>query len=302
MTNSVTKRNWLLIALALTGFVPCILGQSEKPWQLPEALRPDLDSRLNAFTEAQANGDWNQVEQLLGRYRRGGSYLLYTPSHRSCLIEVMRRYPMISFQYTVWDKSFSSEILSTPPERRWWTLVGEATIREDAKEIKKQIYLVAYRDQGNWYFTPPPFDNATAASHFTPEQLATDLQDKVVLRVAPDSPLRVVNLHVFTDSSNVMSRKIKFRLRNSTGKRVTGYTYRISDSTNDGDTVSAIGAQKDWIEPWAESREFDEDDVTGYYWCEGQKEVQTIIEIQDVRFEDGSKWAAPEAPDPNQHN
>ncbi len=61
---------------------------------------------------------------------------------------------MISFQYTVWDRSFSSEILSTPLEKRWWTLIGEGTFRQDSKEFKKRVSLVAYRDNGDWYFTP----------------------------------------------------------------------------------------------------------------------------------------------------
>jgi hypothetical protein len=290
------------MAIAFGIFAPYIFGQDEKPWQFPEALRPQLDSRLRAFVDAQAAGDWDQVSGLLGKYRRGGNYLLYTAAHRACLIDEMKQFPMIKFQYTVWDKSFSSEILETPPERRWWTLVGEATIRQNNGEVKKQIALVAYRDDGDWYFTPPAIDNADASSHFTPQQLASDLQDKVVLRVPPDSPLKVVDLHVFTDSKNVMSRKVGFRLRNVTGKRVTGYTYRISDSTDDGDITSTTGDRKDWIEPWAESREFDEVGGTGYYWCEGQGEVQTIIEIQNVWFEDGSEWAAPKAHDTNGHD
>lgn len=279
-------------------------AQTDKPWQFPEILRPQLDARLQTFTEAQANGDWKTVEDLLGKYRRGGSYLTYTPSHRACLIEEMKRFPMIGFEYKVQDRFFSDEILTTAPERRWWTLVGDATFRQDGKETKRQMYLVAYRDRGDWYFTPPPIDNATAASHFTPAQLAADLaqSDKVVLRVADDSPLKVTGLHVFTDSKNVLSRTVKFRLRNTTGKRVTGYTYRISDSTDDGDEIAGLGDQKDWIEPWAESREFDEDDVTGYYWCEGQGNVKTIIEIQNVRFEDGSEWTAPQKADEDHHD
>jgi len=280
-----------------------VVGQVNKPWEFPEALRPELDSRLQAFTEAQANGDWGTVEQLLGKYRRGGNYLLFTPSHRACLIAEMKNYPMVSFKYTVWDKSYSSEILSTPPERRWWSLVGEATFHQANKEVKKQIYLIAYRDQGNWYFTPPPIDNATAASHFGPEQLAANLADqgRVILRVPNDSPLRIVDVHVFTDPSNVLSRKVTFRLRNITGKRVTGYTYRISDSTDDGDEVAGLGDQKDWIEPWAESHEFHEDDVTAYYWCEGRGDVKTTIEIQDVKFQDGSGWTAPKEAGSNQN-
>jgi hypothetical protein len=296
MKNWPRSGSCLLFALALAVLaVPSLRAQDEKPWQFPESLRPELDARLKTFMDAQKSGEWNEVAALLGRYRRGGNYLLYTTTHRACLVDEMKHLPMVRFDYRVWDQSFSSEILSTPPERRWWTLVGEATFWRGGTEIKKQIQIVAYRDNGNWYFTPPPVDNANAASHFTLEQLATDLQDKVVARVASNSPLTLVDVHAFTDKSNVLSRRVQFRLRNTTGKRVTGYTYRISDSTNDGDITSSTGDKKDWIEPWAESHEFSEDDVTGYYWCEGQGEVRTIIEIQDVRFDDGTEWDAPES-------
>ena len=279
MKNWATIRVCLLVALALAILTPRARAQ-EKPWQFPEAHRSELDARLQAFISAQINGEWDQVAALLGRYRRGGNYMLYTPEHRACLVDELKHLPMIRFDYKVWDRSFSSEILSTPAEQRWWTLVGEATFRQGASEFKKQINLVAYRDNGNWYFTPPPIDNANAAFHFTPEQLATDLQDKVMARVAPDSPLKIVDVHLFTDKSNVLSRKVKFRLRNTTGKRVTGYTYRISDSTNDGDMTAGKGGQKDWIEPWSESHEFNEDDVTEGYWCEEQSplnEVQGVV-------------------------
>jgi hypothetical protein len=66
--------------------------------------------------------------------------------------------------------------------------------------------------------------------------------------------------------------------------------------------TSATGDQKDWIEPWAESHEFNEDDVTEYYWCEGRGEVQTIIEVQNASFEDGTDWNGPEPSEPKKHD
>ncbi|MDR3711966.1 MAG: hypothetical protein P4L51_04060 [Puia sp.] len=268
-------------------------GQADEAWKFPEALRSALDSRLRSFTEAQAEGDWSKVALLLGRYRRGGNYMLYTPSHRACLINVMKQFPMIDFTYKVWDSSFSSEILSTPPERKWWMLVGEATFRQDSIKSTKHIYLTAYRDRGNWYFTPPPFDNGSAISHLTAEQLATDQKDKVGLRTGPGFPLEVVDLHVFIDKDNALSRKVHFRLRNKTDKRVVAYSYKISESNNDGSITYGTGTERDWIEPMNVSRQFDEDDVTSYYWCEG--EPKTSIEVLDVRFEDGTSWNAPRA-------
>lgn len=281
-----------LIALALATFTLRVHGQAEKPWQLPESLRPKLDSRLRAFIDAQANGDWKDVGQMLGKYRRGwNSYLPYTPSHRACLIQEMEHLPMIAFQYTVWEKSFSSEILSTPPERRWWTLVGEATFRQDGKEIKRQVDLVAYRDQGQWFFTPPPIDNDNASSHFTPKQLQADLADQVALPIYPGSPIQVVDLHVSIDKENMLSRQIRFRLRNLTHKRITGYGFAITETDERGSIIVGTGDKKNWIEPGGISPEFLEQYVVGTYWCEGSPQI--VIEIQNAWFEDGTNWEAP---------
>jgi hypothetical protein len=286
-------RKTLILVLLYVGVLCAapVFGQADEAWRFPESLRPSLDSRLRSFTEAQAAGDWGKVALLLGRYRRGGNYMLYTPSHRACLINQMKQFPMIEFKYKVSDSPFSSEILSTPPERKWWTLVGEATVRRDSKESTTHMHLTAYRDRGNWYFTPSPIDNGSATLHLTAEQLATDQRDKVVLRTGAEFPLEVVDLHVFIDRDNALSRKVHFRLRNKTHKRVVEYSYKISESNNDGAITYGTGSERDWIEPMADSRQFDEDDVTSYYWCEG--EAQTRIEVLDVRFEDGTRWNAP---------
>src|SRR3569833_2438107 len=74
----------LLMALTIcVGACRC-QGQTDKPWQLPDDMRPQLNARLQMFTEAQTNDEWNVVEELLGKYRRGGNYLSYTPTHRTC--------------------------------------------------------------------------------------------------------------------------------------------------------------------------------------------------------------------------
>jgi hypothetical protein len=268
-----------------------VFGQADEAWKFPESLRPSLDSRLRSFTKAQAEGDWGKVALMLGRYRRDGNYLLYTPSHRACLINQMKQFPMIDFQYKVRDSSFSSEILSTPPERKWWMLIGEATTRQESKESTTHMYLMAYRDRGDWYFTPPPIDNRSATLHLTAEQLTTDQKDTVVLQRGPGFPLEVVDLHVFIDRDNALSRKVQFRLRNKTHKRVVKYSYKISESNNDGAITYGTGNERDWIEPMAISRQFDENEVTSYYSCEG--EARTRIEVLDVGFGDGTSWEAP---------
>jgi len=214
--------------------------------------------------------------------------MTYTPSHKACLISQMRQTPMIVLDYEVYEKSFSSEILSTPLERRWWTLVGTGTFLKDSEPVKAKTSLVAYRDDGDWFFTPPPYDNSKDSFSITPEMLEKDLKDDIELRVPSDSPIEVVDLHVFIDRGNYLSRHISFKLRNRTQKRVTGYTFEIADSGNDGSISEATGAQRDWIDPLGTSHEFTEEHNTALYRCEGEKKIH--IEIQSAGLEDGTEW------------
>jgi hypothetical protein len=254
-------------------------------WKFPEALHTSLDARIRSFTQAQANGDWDTVSILLVKYRRGGDYMLYTPAHKACLISQMQQTPMIDLAYEVYDKSFSSEILSTPPERRWWTLVGTGTFVQDSKRVTAKTILVAYRDQGDWFLTPPPYDNAKDSFSLTPEMLEKDLKDDVELRVPADSPIEVVDLHVLIDKDDYLSRHISFRLRNRTQKRITRYDFTISDSGHDGSISAGIGEP---IDPRGTSREWTEEFNTALYRCEGEKKI--YIELQAAGLEDGTEW------------
>lgn len=195
---------------------------------------------------------------------------------------------MIDFVYEVYDRSFSSEILSTPPERKWWTLVGTGTFVKDSKIVTEKTYLIAYRDQGDWFFTPPPYDNARTSFSITPEMLEKDFKDEVKLRVPADSPIEIVELHVFIDKDNYLSRHISFKLHNRTKKRITSYIFELADSGKDGSISDATGAKRDWIDPQGVSRQYAEEYNKSLYRCEGEKKIH--IEIQSAGFEDGTEW------------
>lgn len=286
LRSSFTQAMFLLFLFPF--FLSPTVCQNTNAWKFPEELLPSLTTRLHSFTQAQATGDWDQVSLLLGKYRRDGSYMLYTPSHKNCLISQMQQMPMIDFAYEVNDKSFSSEILSTPPERRWWALVGTGTFLKESKTIKAKTFLVAYRDQGEWFFTPPPTDNAKDSFSITLKMLEKDLNEEVELRVPADSPIEIVDLHVFIDKEDYLSRHLSFKLRNRTTKRVTRYGFEVSDSGNDGAIIEGTGTQRDWIEPLGTSRQWTEEYNTAVYRCEGEKKIN--IEIQNAGFEDGTEW------------
>jgi hypothetical protein len=275
----------------------CSEAQESKAWQFPAELKPALDTRLNLFLGAQANGRWDHVSDLLGDYRRGyfSGYLKFTPSHKTCLISEMQKSPMVSFDYTVQEAPFSSEILSTPAGRRWWRLMGEGTFRIGTKTVKQKTWITAYRDRNDWFFSPPTFDGADAVREHQKEA-SKDRKDQVDLLISPDCPLEVVELHVFDDPKNFAARDIHFRLHNKTNKPVTRYGYEISDGHEGGSISFGTGAQKDAIQANGTSHEFHENDVVYQYWCEGEPRIR--IRIDHVAFADGTEWSAPESPSP----
>ena len=266
-------------------------SQDRKPWQFPEELRPQLQSRLDRFLKAQAEGNWEEVAQMLGKYRRANQYLEYTPEHKACFLAQMKTMPMVAFDFTVQESPFSSEIFSTPPGRRWWILKGEAAFRKGVDTIKHRTSLIAYRDEDNWFFTPPPFDDdAWARAHLAPGEISRDRADQVELVATSGFPLEIVDLHVFIDPNHLATRHVQFRLHNKTDKRVTAYSFEIGDAKRRGSISVGTGATRDTIEPGGLSRVWDENDTAYLYWCEGEARMR--IELQDVTFADGTSFPA----------
>jgi hypothetical protein len=261
-------------------------AQEEQPWQFPSALRSELDSRLRQFTQAQAEGDWGKVPGLLGNYRRGLSgYRRYTPQHKTCLVETMKKSPMVWLDYRIQEGEYSSELLLTPPDRRWWTLVGDATFQTASELSHREVAIVAYRDGKEWFFTPPPIDNADLSATVTAQDLADDRKDSVEIHIPPDAPLAISDLHVHIDRKDIKSRNIEFRFRNQTDKKVIAYSFNI------GDTISfGTGAEEDAIKPRGHSRVFKETYLAFLYGCEGEANIR--ITLEDVTFADGVTWSA----------
>ena len=277
------------IVATMVALTCSIAAQDEKPWQFPSASLPQMDAALSQFTQAQAQGRWDDVGELLGEYRRGlASYMRYTETHKQCLVASMKEWPMVSFDYRIQESPFSSEILSTPPERRWWTLVGDATFQTASGLITRQTAVIAYRDGKHWYFTPPPFDNAALGKEVTERELAKDRAGSVEIRIPPDAPLQLSALHVHIDPENLTSRNVEFRFHNTTERQITGYSFALDDVKNNGSISDGTGAERDRIQPRGDSRVWNENYNAFLYRCEGEANIR--ITLQDVTFEDGTRW------------
>lgn len=248
---------------------------------LPAELRPSLDARLASFVEAQKDGHWDLVASMLGRYRRGGTGdLLYTAEHKACLVRQMQAFPMISF--TITDVEFSTEMSGMPANTRWWYLSGEAVFR-GGSDGKQPSNVVGYRDNGEWYFTPPNLDDRWTRTQANGTDLATDHVNEVEVERTPDSPLEVLDLRVFIDKREPSIRDVKFKLRNRAAKKVTAFVINIY--SNAGGSTGLSEAQN--IEPGGVF-EVSTTSSRYLYFCEGVNKDELVVD--KVIFADGSEW------------
>jgi hypothetical protein len=137
----------------------------------------------------------------------------------------MQTFPMTSF--IMKDSSFSTEILSMPMSKRYWFIGGDAVFKTESGEKKTQIAFTAYRNQGQWYFTPPNIDASWEKTHLTEADLSADYADEIAVHRTPTCPLEFVDLHATLDKQFPSTRNLTFKLRNRSTKKVTGYTLRL---------------------------------------------------------------------------
>jgi len=273
-----------LVSIQLLALVSCIAtAQTPSAGKLPTNLKSSLQERLSLFTQAQSNGRWEEVGHLLGRYRRGGTGdHLYTATHKQCLISQMQNLPLVAFSFSFDKVMFSTEILSMPASLRWWYLTGEGTFRNQSGESKQQTQIVAYRDNGQWYFTPPNYDDMWEKTKYSDADFAIDRASEIDLVNDPQSPLEVAELHSFMDKQYPSSRNVQFSLRNKTNKAIKAFS--IALYTHDGSTSYSAGAE---IPP--NGLHTAKTDFSAYpYFCEDAQRHR--FQVEDVVFADGSEW------------
>jgi hypothetical protein len=253
---------------------------------IPAGLKPSLDARLASFVGAQKDGNWDLVASMLGRYRRGlAGDPLYTAEIKACVVRQMQAAPMTSFR--IIGVTLSTKILPVHASTRWWYLSGRAVFAGKTQESSLSD-VVAYRDNGEWYFTPPIDDDDWEKTQITEADLTTDHVDEVKIQVAHDSPLEVVDLHVFIDRTYPSLRNVKFGLRNRTTKMVKAFVITLGDEGGSSTLSTGQDIEPDgvFIATMTSSRYL--------YFCDGVNTDKLFVER--VIFADGSEWLGPVAP------
>jgi hypothetical protein len=288
----------MVLSLALTALVahsslrPVLARAADRPQfsdrGIPARLRPSLNQRLQRFVEAQNLGDWATVADLLGRYRGVVRGMLYTEAHKECLISQMRSWPMISFKEE--KVLFSTAILAEPLSKRWWSLWGTAEIRTPDKLSTVKTEITAYRDAGQWYFTPPNYDGGWEREHVTEADQKAERNSELELQMDPECPVELLDVSVKMDPEYASLREVSFTLRNKTDKRLTGYSLRLGRvGARCFGLMSGVPLA---IEPNATSPRREEETYSAYgFYCEGIMKHRLVID--EVNFADGSRWIDP---------
>lgn len=251
--------------------------------QIPEAQRPSLEARLKLFSQAQAEGRWDIVASMLGRYRKHTG--AYTHAHKECLISQMQTLPIISFQTN--DLQFTKA--SMPPRQRWWSLEGEGVMRTKSGDQKRPIAMDAYLDKGEWYFSPPNYDAYWLRNHLTDADLSADYSDEIEIASDPSSPLDIVDVHASLNKETLTDRDVTFKLKNRSSKTVKAFGWRHNfEQYGTGCCEIEAGSS---LDQKISSFRYD------HYVCGGVKRDKLLVD--SVFFVDGSSWEPAEAHGPD---
>ena len=279
----------LLLFLVLSvGFAAAqIVGCLPEPHKLPDDLRSTLEARFATFLTAQAQGHWDDVEELLG-----SKDVVYESSYRRCLISRMQELRMVSFDLSTPDLYTCTTKIDLPAgtvdrvtaEQLSWYVRGIGGFQTSSEAWLEETQVRAYRNQSQWYFIPPQraMQDKWEKVHYTEADFVRDRGDEIDIPNPPSSPIEITDVRVHMNRQFPSLRDVKFTLRNKTSKKVIALSLRIGDETGETDMAGPYQ-----IEPKGHLAE--EAGTTAYAdFCKGIRE-QTMT-IEEVHFADGSKW------------
>jgi hypothetical protein len=299
-STTISAIRLLLIAVLLHA---CAVAQRAAGFWSRAALSSDLQSslqeRFSRFTEAQATGRWDEVAELLGKYRYvPSSDHLYSNSYKDCLIERMREVRMLDFDYSIRRVfivvSTDGHVFVQGRAPLNWHVQGMGTFRTSSREWKQATDVVAYRYEGQWYFTPPQqgrgMQDEWEKAHYVEADFLADRVDEISVVPGPMSPVQITDLHVYMNRRFPSIRDLSLRLKNKTSKAVTAFSIRVGDENG----FSSYGLHRD-IPPHGSSEEIEIDTTAYADYCDGNFENRMLID--DVTFSDGSIWKRKKADD-----
>lgn len=275
----------LCVASYAAAQVPMCLPESHK---LPDDLRSSLEARLTIFLTAQAQGHWDDVEELFGSR--------YKSSYRRCLVSRMQELRMVSFDLSDPDLYTCTVKMELPAgtvdrvtaEQLSWYVRGTARFQTSSETWVEETQIRAYRDHGQWYFIPPQqamqMQYRWEKIHYTEADFARDRRDEIDIRNSPSSPIEITDLHAYMIRKFPSLRNIKFTLRNKTSKEVVFISVRIGIEGLEGSTEMEGPYQ---IKPKG-SLTLEQDDSAYGDFCNGVWRREIVI--TQVEFADGTKW------------
>ncbi len=154
-----------------------------------------------------------------------------------------------------------------------------------------QMQVVAYRDQGQWYFVPPQqhMEHLWERAHYKKRDFARDRPEEIEIRNSPSSPIEITDVHVYMDRQFPSERTVHFKLRNKTSKKVIALRARIGDESGANDFGGPYQiAPKGYLA-------LDEDFSAYGDFCNGVRQHSMVV--REVDFADGSKWEFKQADD-----
>ena len=129
-----------------------VRGCLPEPHTLPDDLGSTLETRLTLFLTAQAQGHWDDVEELLGSVD-----VVNKSAHRGCLVSRMQELRMVSFDlsapylYTCTSKMElpAGTVDRVTAEQVPWYVRGTARFQTSSETWLEETQMRAYRDQGD---------------------------------------------------------------------------------------------------------------------------------------------------------
>jgi hypothetical protein len=258
-----------------------------EPHTLPDDLQSTLQTRLAKFLTMEAQGQWDDVAQLLGNrtFFRESSY-------KQCLVSRMQELRMVRFDlsspdlYTCTTQTDlpSGAVDRVTAEQLLWFVRGTATFQTTSETWLEETQIRAYRDQGQWYFVPPQqgMQPKWEKIHYTEADFTRDRRDEIEVPNPPSAPIEITDVHVYMDRQHPSDRDIKFKLRNKTSKKVVALSVTIGDK-------SGFAGMSGPYELEAKGQISLEQTVAAYGdFCRGP--FKDAMVVTDVSFADGSKW------------